>query len=209
MSFGTICARICTDFVSSRIGVHHRRYRRPVPRPLRLQIPGGLYHVTQRATDSETLFVDVFDRAAFDHLLLRTAQRFDWEIHDHCQLTNHFHLLFMTREPNIAQGMQYLNGRYVQAFSARHRRRGTLVQGRYYSGLIQDEAHYVQARAYLALNPVDAGLCDEPAAWRWSGFGAGGKIVPPPDAMLRRLVVDVQARRRALATMAFRDTSGL
>jgi putative transposase len=175
----------------------------------RLQIPGGVYHVTQRATDQETLFHELLDRVGFDHLLLRAAARYDWEIHDYCQLSNHFHVLLTTREPNIALGMQYLNSRYVQTFNDRHSRRGTLVQGRYYSGLVESEQHFLIARAYLALNPVDAGLCREPADWAWSGFGGKGKIVPPPDARLRRFVADYRARREHRAALALRDLSGL
>lgn len=175
----------------------------------RLQIPGGVYHVTQRATDDEILFAEALDRVGFDHLLVRTAKRCAWEIHDYCQLTNHFHLLLLTREPNLAQGMQYLNARHVEAFNDRHDRRGTLVQGRYYSGLVETEEHYLQARAYLAWNAVDAGLCQWPDEWLWGGFGGKGKIVPAPDARLRRFVAGYGARRRRIVTLALRDTSGV
>ncbi len=180
-----------------------------MPRRPRLQIPGGVYHVTQRATDKETLFVELSDRVGFDNLLVRTAARYDWEIHDYCQLSNHFHLLLTTRCPNIAQGMQYLNGRYVQTFNDRHSRRGTLVQGRYYAGLVESDAHFLIVRAYLALNPVGAGLCREPGDWRWSGFGGAGRIVPEPDARLKRFVADYRARRKRLEALALRDMAGL
>ncbi len=180
-----------------------------MPRRPRLQVPGGVYHVTQRATDQETLFVELLDRVGFDHLLVRTAARYDWEIHDYCQLSNHFHLLLTTRQPNIARGMQYLNARHVQTFNDRHGRRGALVQGRYYSGLVETESHFLIARAYLALNPVVAGLCREPGDWLWGGFGGAGKIVQAPDERLRRFVADYRARREHLAALALRDVSGL
>ena len=180
-----------------------------MPRRPRLQIPGGVYHVTQHSTDRETLFFELLDRVLFDQLVVRTAIRYDWEIHDYCQLSNHFHLLLTTREPNIARGMQYLNARYVQAFNATHGRRGTLVHGRYYSGLVESERHFLIVRAYLALNPVDAGLCREPGEWPWGGFGGAGKIVPVPDERLRRFVRDHRTRREHLAAMAFRGASGL
>lgn len=180
-----------------------------MPRRPRLQIPGGLYHVTQRSTDQELLFLEPLDRVAFDHLLVRTVTRYGWEIHDYCQLSNHFHLLITTREPNLARGMQYLNARYVQTFNDRHVRRGTLVQGRYYSGLVASEEHFLIVRAYLALNPVEAGLCREPSGWRWGGFGGRGKIVPQPDERLRRFVADYRTRREHAAALALRDVSGL
>lgn len=178
-----------------------------MPRRSRLQIAGGVYHVPQRATGHEPLFRDPIDRDRFDHLLLRTARRYSWELHDYCQMTNHFHVLLVTREPNIALGMQYLNARHVESYNRRHGRRGTLVQGRYYSGLIETEEHHLVTRAYLALNAVDASLCDEPADWLWCGFGGRGKVVPEPDERLRRFVADYRARRRRIAVMSLRDVS--
>ncbi len=135
--------------------------------------------------------------------------RYGWDVHDYCQLSNHFHLLVTTRQPNIARGMQHLNARYVQAFNARHGRRGALVQGRYYSGLVETEEHFLVVRAYLALNPIEAGLCREPEDWPWGGYGGRGKIVPSPDERLRRFVADYRARREYLAVLALRDVSGL
>lgn len=178
-----------------------------MPRAPRLQISGGVYHVTQRATGHELLFMDRIDRQRFDRLLLRAARRFSWDLHDYCQMTNHFHLLLLTREPNIARGMQYLIARHVESFNRRHDRRGTLVQGRYYSGLIETEEHHLVTRAYLALNAVDANLCDEPDDWPWCGFGGRGRVVPEPDERLRRFVADYRARRRRIAVMSFRDMS--
>lgn len=170
-----------------------------MPRKPRLQIPGGIYHVTQRATGHEVLFVDRLDRLRFDCTLLLTAERHVWEIHDYCQMTTHFHLLVLTREPTLARGMQYLNARHVESFNRRHCRRGALVQGRYHDALVETDEHHLLVRAYLAWNPVDAGLCREPEAWRWGGFGGDGRTTPAPDRLLRRFVVDYGRRRRALA----------
>jgi len=180
-----------------------------MPRRPREQHAGAFYHVTQRATDQEILFADVYDRVGFDQLLRRTAKRYAWEIHDQCQLTNHFHLLVLTRRPTIAAGMQYLNARHVEAYNGRHGRRGTLVQGRYGAKLVETEEYYLQVRGYLALNPVDAGLVRAAEDWPWSGFGGAGKVSPPPDDRLKRFVRAYAERRRRLTDMAVRDASGL
>jgi putative transposase len=165
--------------------------------------------VTQRATDHELLFVDSFDRRGFLHILLKTAKRWSWEIHDYCLLSNHFHLVVRTLEPSIAEGMQHLNARHVAAFNAAHSRRGTLVQGRYYAGLIESEAQYLTTRAYVALNPVEAGLCASPDRWPWSGYGGGGAVSPAPDERFRRFVAAYRNRHDLVAEMAVRDTAGL
>lgn len=165
--------------------------------------------MTQRATDRELLFADRLDLVGFGHLLRRTAKRHAWVIHDYCLMSNHFHLLIRTPEPSLARGMQYLNARHVSAFNTTHGRRGTLVQGRYYSGLVETDEHFLQVRGYLALNPVGAGLCREPEDWPWSGYGAGGAISPRPDPQLERFVAAYRHRLERLAAMALRDASGL
>jgi REP element-mobilizing transposase RayT len=180
-----------------------------MPRRPRVQLAGGVYHVTQRATDRELLFLDDVDRVGFLHLLARTVLRYRWELHDYCLMSNHFHLLVRTLEPSIARGMQYLNARHVEAFNSAHGRRGTLVQGRYYGGLVESDEHFLQVRGYLALNPVDAGLCREPEEWPWGAYGAAGQLCPPRDMRLERFVADYRNRRRRLAAMALRDTAGL
>ena len=153
--------------------------------------------------------MDKLDWLGFGQVLVRTAKRYVWVIHDYCLMSNHFHLVVQTLEPSLARGMQYLNGRHVSAFNAVHDRRGTLVQGRYYSRLITDDEDYLQVRGYLALNPVDAGLCREPEDWPWSGYGARGVISPEPTVQLRRFVAAYRLRRDRLIAMAPRDTSGL
>jgi putative transposase len=179
-----------------------------MPRPPRIQVAGGVYHVTQRATGRELLFLDDDDRRAFLLLLRRTLERYRWELHDYCLMSNHFHLLVTTCEPTIALGMQHLNSRHVAAFNQMHGRRGTLVQGRYYSGMVESDEHFLQVRGYLALNPVDAGLCGDAAEWPWSGFGGRG-LIPPPDARLTGFVRAYRYRREQLAAVALRDMPGL
>ena len=203
-----LCTRACR-FTNGRLPA---RVRSPtvvsVPRKPRLQFAGGIFHVTQRATGREVLFLDRLDRLRFDRTLLLTAERHAWEIHDYCQMTNHYHLLVLTREATLARGMQYLNARHVESFNRRHCRRGALVQGRYHDTLVETDEHRLLVRAYLAWNPVDAGLCREPDGWRWGGFGGDGRTAPAPDRLLRRFVADYGRRRRALAARALWDTSG-
>lgn len=178
-----------------------------MPRRPRIEVPGGISHVNQRATDDQILFADAADHERFERLLVQTARRYEWEIRDYCELTNHFHLLVLTREPTLARGMQYLNARYVEAFNRRYDRRGALVQGRYYSRLVQTDEQYLTTRAYIAFNPVEAGLCRQPDEWPWSGFGGRGRIVPAPNRRLREFVAHYGAHRRLLAAMARRDMS--
>jgi REP element-mobilizing transposase RayT len=159
-----------------------------VTRELRVEVVRSVYHLTQHATGDEMLFVDLFDRFLFDGLLGITVKRYDWDLHAYCQVGNHYHLLVQLRKLTLALGMQFLNGRYVQAFNQRHGRRGTLVRGRYTSTVVETEAHYQSCVAYIAMNPVGAGLCRRPEEWEWGSFAGRGTLARRPDEILRQFV---------------------
>ena len=141
-----------------------------MPRPPRVHVPNGIWHVTQRATDTELLFRVPADFRAFMHLLEVTTSWARWNLHEYCLMTNHVHLLVETPEPTLSAGMKRLFGPYVEEFNARHGRRGALVQGRYKALLVETEEHYVECVRYIAYNPVEAGLCDRPEDWPWSSY---------------------------------------
>lgn len=158
--------------------------------------PALLYHVTQRATDQEVFFRDDFDRSGFESILIKTADRYGFELIDYCLMTNHYHLLLLLRVPTLPIAMQYLAARHVEHFNRRHLRRGHLVQAPYHAEPVVTEGHYLEVRRYLAMNPVEAGICRRPEEWPWGGYGGRGRIVPPPDLRVRRMVEQAMAERR-------------
>ena len=98
-----------------------------MPRPLRDQVEGGVYHLISRGVRKLPLFYEDRDRERFLWLLEATAERYRWQIHAYCLMTNHFHLLVTTKDPNVSAGMQYLNGRYCSWFNWRHGTEGGVV----------------------------------------------------------------------------------
>jgi putative transposase len=138
-----------------------------VPRPPRIHVANGIYHVIQCATDHEVLFSDRVDHDAFDRLLDLTIRRCRWRVHIACHMTTHVHLVIQSHEA-LSRGMQFLVSQYVQEFNGRHGRRGTLVQSRYWAELIEDETRYEACLNYVELNPVTAGLCRRPEDWPWT-----------------------------------------
>jgi putative transposase len=150
-----------------------------VPRPLRLQAPDTLYHVTGNATDRWHLFVDDEDRAHYVSIFADVVARYQWTCLSFALLGTHGHLLFRTAHANIAAGMQELNSRCATDFNRRHGRRGHLFRARYGSAVVTGEGHMLSCLRYIARNPVEAGLCDSPIDWRWASYpglvGAGTK----------------------------------
>src|SRR3989304_884874 len=87
-------------------------------RPLRLELSGGVYHVTSRGDGREDIYLSDSDREAWLEVFGQVCERFNWVCHAWCQMTNHYHILIETPEANLAQGMRQLNGVYTQRGNA-------------------------------------------------------------------------------------------
>jgi putative transposase len=83
---------------------------------------------------------------------------------------NHYHLMIETVEGNLSQGMRQLNAFYSQEFNKQHGFVGHVFQGRYRAILVQKESYLLELARYVVLNPVRAGLVDDPNDWKWSSY---------------------------------------
>ena len=149
-------------------------------RPLRLQLPGGIYHVTARGNARRSIFEDDDDCARFLVVLASTVMRHRMLCHAYCLMGNHYHLLVQTPEPNLSVAMRQLNGVYTQRFNRRHERCGHVLQGRFGAQLVDGDVYLREVCRYIVLNPVRAGLVAHPRDWRWSSFRAtAGETTAP------------------------------
>jgi putative transposase len=139
-------------------------------RPLRIEFPGALYHLTSRGNARQTIFFDEEDFTDFLTVLGQVAKRYHLLLHSYCLMPNHYHLLIETPEGNLARGMRQLNGTYTQHANQRHQRVGHLFQGRYRSILIDKANYLLELSRYIALNPVRANLVEDPKDWPWSAY---------------------------------------
>lgn len=139
-------------------------------RPLRLEHPGAIWHVTSRGNAQQDIVLDDVDRRRFVLRLGDVVPATAWRLHAWVLMTNHFHLLVETPDANLGRGMQQLNSTYSQAFNRRHRRVGHLFQGRYKGILVERESHLLELVRYVVLNPVRAGMVSTPAQHGWSSY---------------------------------------
>ena len=65
-------------------------------RPLRIEYPGAVYHVTGRGNETKAIFRDDRDREAFLDTLRKVTLRYHWLCHAYCLMGNHYHLLIET-----------------------------------------------------------------------------------------------------------------
>ena len=150
-------------------------------RPLRIEYPGAVYHVTTRGNARQEIFLDDSDRAAFLGALAHAIHRMGWLCYAYCLMPNHYHLVVETPEGNLSRGMRQVNGIYTQAFNRRHERVGHVFQGRYKAILVDRDEYLKVVCRYVVLNPVWAGLAQKPEEWRWSSYAATIGIVSRPD----------------------------
>jgi REP element-mobilizing transposase RayT len=177
-----------------------------VPRPLRAQIAGGIYHITARGNRGQALFVDDYDRRLYLSLIDATVRRYGWRCHAYCLMNNHVHLVIETPRPNLSAGIQYLNGRYAQLFNHHHGLTGHLFQGRFHSVHVKSDPQLLVLIRYLALNPVRAGLCSAAVEWPWGSYPALLGRAGMPRFLDARFVLDMfgaSARSAAAALETF------
>ncbi|MGA2865481.1 MAG: transposase [Verrucomicrobiota bacterium] len=148
-----------------------------MPRKLRLEYEGAIYHVTNRGDRREEIFVDDEDRRRFLATLGEACEKTGWQAHAYCLMSNHFHLVLETPKANLTAGMQWFLGTYTTRFNRRHRLFGHLFSGRYKSLVVDGSGNgYLKAVCdYVHLNPVRAKLLgpEQPlTAYAWSSFPA-------------------------------------
>lgn len=150
-------------------------------RPLRLEFPGAIYHLTSRGNARLPIFEDDPDREQLLATLQEVVARFNWLCHAYCLMDNHYHLIVETIEGNLSQGMRHLNGVYTQRFNRQNDRVGHVFQGRYKSILVERESYLLELSRYVVLNPVRAGMVKKPESYNWSSYRATvGLSEPPP-----------------------------
>ena len=142
-----------------------------------------------RHNDQRLLYRDEADHRRYLALLGTVALRCGWRCLAYCLLPNHLHLLLETPEPNLGRGMQRLHGDYGRWFADRRGQPGHVFQGRYGAVRVRDDDQLWTAAAYLAVNPVKAGLAASPEAWRWSSYEAAvGRTPAAPWLAVSRLL---------------------
>src|SRR4030066_2444129 len=141
-------------------------------RPLRIEYPGAIYHITSRGNARQPIYKDDKDRETFLELLGSVVSRYGWICHAYCLMGNHYHLLIETPDGNLSQGMRQLNGIYTQHFNRRHGRVGHLFQGRFKAIVVDRDSYLLELCRYVVLNPIRAAMVKHVEHYPWSSYPA-------------------------------------
>lgn len=139
-------------------------------RPLRLELAGGLYHVTSRGDRREHIYDNDGDREQWLENLGNVCDRYNWRCHAYCLMDNHYHIVIETAEANLSKGMRQLNGVYTQYYNRKHGRVGHVFQGRYKGILVERDEYLLELARYVVLNPVRANMVKNISDWKWSSY---------------------------------------
>ncbi len=132
-------------------------------------------HIVQRGHNRDACFFGEDDYFGYRHWLGEVLKSTGCQLHAYVLMTNHVHLLLTPPTPEaVARLVISLGRRYVQYINRTYRRTGTLWDGRYKSSLVEAESYLLLCQRYIDLNPVRAGMVDDPAHYRWSSYRANG-----------------------------------
>lgn len=143
-----------------------------MPRSARIVIPGIPHHVTQRGNRRLPVFFRDDDYQLYMKLLRHFAARNHAAVLGWCLMPNHIHLILVpSDEDGLRATVAPLHRTYAEEINRREGWNGHLWQERYVSFPL-DDAHTIAALRYIDLNPVRAGLADNPTDYRWSSARA-------------------------------------
>ena len=190
----------------------HRRNRRmmdgSVQRVFRARYkvdePGLISHITQRASGREPLFLEDGDYLAMLSLFKKSAERFHITFLALCLMPNHIHILIKPEEKNLFEATKWIFGNYAAWFNKKYHRKGHLFGGSYRQAICLDATYLLAASVYIHLNPVRAGLTEEAIQYRWSSCGLYCRDIPADSFVVPDEVLNLLAPERESAIRRYK-----
>lgn len=138
----------------------------------RIEFPGAFYHVLTRGNKKEDIFLEEAGRKRFLDRLYEYKHRYDFIVYAYVLMANHIHILIQTKAVPLSKIMQALLQSHTQWHNKKYKLVGHLFQGRYKAILCEKNAYLQVLICYIHLNPVRAGLVDNPMNYLWSSHRA-------------------------------------
>jgi REP element-mobilizing transposase RayT len=141
----------------------------------------GWHHVMNRGAARQPIFLSADDGRRFEALLGFNRERHGVEIHAHCLMTNHFHLLLRCPNGGLSDFMHDLAASYARHANDRKGTDGPLFRGRFRSLVVDSDAYLAAVGRYIHRNPKDLPGDVDLVDYRWSSLQYyAGRRPPPP-----------------------------
>ncbi len=131
-----------------------------MPRPLRIDFPGAIHHVSNSGAKDSNFFIDKKDRNIFCSLLAQYAPEYELSIYAFALMSTHFHLAVESHSGRLSAAMKTVESEYARIFNSRHGCQGHFVERRFFSELVEDGKYFANLIAYILTNPHRAGLVE-------------------------------------------------
>lgn len=174
-------------------------------RPVRIEFPGAVYHVTSKGRDGQVVFKDQDDRGVFLNVIENVVDRFGWLMHSYVLMNDHYHLVVEVPGANLSKGMRQLNGVYTQHVNRRHDQEGPIFQGRFKSVLIEKKNYLLPVCRHVVTNPSRNQDQQNFASYKWSSYRALAGQVKGPAFLHQDDVLRFFGKREKDAQRKYRD----
>ena len=138
-----------------------------MPRPPR-HFHEGLYHVGAQGSDNRYLFLGDASRVSFLDRLATACRRFELRLASYVLMGSHYHMVVRIPDARLSDALQQLHTAHSRDLNRSHGRTAHLFRAHCLARRITDGDDLLNVLRYVALNPVAAGLVDDPFAWAWS-----------------------------------------
>ncbi|HEY5000284.1 MAG TPA: transposase [Candidatus Cryosericum sp.] len=174
-------------------------------RQARIRIPDGVYHVTTHGNGDMMIFEGSSEKWRLLDLLADTAEELDWAMYAWCVMGNHYHFLLKTPEDNLSEGMHHINMSYGEWYNKSRGRHGHVFQDRFFSILITEDSHLLEASRYVVLNPLRVGLVAAPQEWPWSSYSTAVLGAPSRVSLKDRELMGMFSQQEAESRELYRE----
>lgn len=168
-----------------------------MPRPPRVFVEGGIYHVYNRVTRGECVFAEDREAARLVDAMRDARDRDSLIVLAWCIMSNHYHLAVRCGSVPLWRSMASIHMRVSKSYNARCRFYGPFWQGRYRAKLVETPEYLRQLIVYIHLNPVTAGIVESPADFVWSGHRELVRNVKKPFVDPDHLLLTFDETRRS------------
>ena len=174
-------------------------------RSLRIEYPGAFYHVMHRGNSGFNIFRSISDRNKFLEYLTKSVERYELKIHTYCLMTNHYHLIIETPQPNLSQAIKWINVSYATYFNRKQKRSGHLFQGRFKSIIIEADEYLKTLSQYIHFNPKRENMVAHLKDYKWSSYRAFSGYEKAPEWLETTFLLKQFGGKKKNATKKYRS----
>ncbi len=176
-----------------------------MPRVARIKAPGQIYSVVTRVNNSDYVFSDFSLCEAFLDHVREVKKKLGFKLYGFVIMSSHIHMLIEPDDEKsaISDVMCAINGKFAQKYNMYYKRKGHFWMQRFASKIVERGSYLVNTLVYFALNPVKAGICNNPLEFTYSSIhnSASGKFADILDELpkdLQEILMEFLKRNECL-----------